>query len=84
MLLTIRFCCIDIKCLTEVQEDKKEKIKCTYKRRLISCNIHRPPCCTLTVLDSFNNASGDEDKILDQIYTKQICSNFYDIDFKFL
>ena len=35
------------------------------------------------VLDSFNNASRDEDNILDQIYKKQICSDFYYEDLKF-
>ena len=34
-------------------------------------------------MDSFNNASRDEDKILDQIYIKQICSDFYYDDFQF-
>ena len=29
------------------------------------------------VLDSFNNVSRDEDNILDQIYIKQICPDFY-------
>ena len=29
------------------------------------------------VSDSFNNASGDEDNILDQIYEKNIFSAFY-------
>ena len=35
------------------------------------------------VLDSFNNVSGVEDNILDQIYTKQMCSNFYYEDLMF-
>ena len=29
------------------------------------------------VLDNFNNVSRDANNILDQIYTKQICSDFY-------
>ena len=29
------------------------------------------------VLDTFNNVSRDEDNILDQIYMKQICPDFY-------
>ena len=29
------------------------------------------------VLDSFNNASRDDDNILDQLCIKQICSEFY-------
>ena len=35
------------------------------------------------VLDSFNNAFRDEDSILDQIFEKQIFSNFYYEDLKF-
>ena len=35
------------------------------------------------VLDSFNNVSRDEDSILDQIYIRQICSDFYHEDLKF-
>ena len=35
------------------------------------------------VLDSFNNVSRDEDNILDQIYIKQICPDFYHDDFWF-
>ena len=35
------------------------------------------------VLDSFNNVSKDEDNILDQIYTKKMCSDFYHEDLKF-
>ena len=35
------------------------------------------------VLDTFSNVSGDEDNILDQIYIKQICSEFYYDDFWF-
>ena len=35
------------------------------------------------VLDSFNNTSMDEDNIVDQIYIKKICSNFYWDDSKF-
>ena len=35
------------------------------------------------VLDTFNNVSRDEDNILDQIYIKQICSDFYYEDLKF-
>ena len=35
------------------------------------------------VLDSFNNVSMDEDNILDQIYKKQLCSDFYYEDLKF-
>ena len=33
------------------------------------------------VLDTFNNVSSDEDNILDQLYTKQICPDFYYDDF---
>ena len=33
------------------------------------------------VLDSFNNASRDEDNILDQIYKNQICSDIYYDDY---
>ena len=33
------------------------------------------------VLDTFNNVSRDEDNILDQIYKKQICPDFYYDDF---
>ena len=33
------------------------------------------------VLDTFNNISRDEDNILDQIYIKQIYSDFYHDDF---
>ena len=29
------------------------------------------------VLDSFNNTFRDEDNISDQIYTRQMCSDFY-------
>ena len=36
---------------------------------------------TLYIYDSFNIASRDEDKILDQIYMKQICPDFYYDDF---
>ena len=35
------------------------------------------------VLDNFNNVSRDEDNILDQIYIKQMCSDFYYEDLKF-
>ena len=35
------------------------------------------------VLDTVNNVSRDEDNILDQIYIKQICSDFYYEDLKF-
>ena len=35
------------------------------------------------VLDTFNNVSRDEDNILDQIYIRQICLEFYYEDFKF-
>ena len=35
------------------------------------------------LLDRFNNLSRDEDNILDQIYIKQMCSNFYYEDLKF-
>ena len=35
------------------------------------------------VLDSFNIVSRDEDNILDQIYVKQICPDFYHDDFWF-
>ena len=35
------------------------------------------------MLDSFNNASRDEDNILDQIYIKQRCSDFYYEDLNF-
>ena len=35
------------------------------------------------VLDSFNNVPRDEDNILDQIYLKQMCSDFYYEDLKF-
>ena len=35
------------------------------------------------VLDTFNNESRDEDNISDQIYIKQICSDFDDEDLKF-
>ena len=34
-------------------------------------------------MDTFNDASRDEDKILDQIYVMQLCSEFYYDDFKF-
>ena len=34
------------------------------------------------VLDSFSNASRDEDYILDKIYKNQKCSDFYYDDFK--
>ena len=33
------------------------------------------------VLDTFNNASRDEDNILDQRYKKPICPDFYYDDF---
>ena len=33
------------------------------------------------VLDTFNNVSRDEDNILDQIYIKLICPDFYYDDF---
>ena len=33
------------------------------------------------VLDTFNNVSRDEDNILEQIYIKQICPDFYYDDF---
>ena len=33
------------------------------------------------VMDSFNNTSRDEENILDQIYMKHICSEFYYDDF---
>ena len=36
------------------------------------------------VLDTFINVSSDEDNILDQIYGKQICPDFYYDDFLFL
>ena len=35
------------------------------------------------MLDSFNNASKDEDSILDQIYEKEVFSDFYYKDLKF-
>ena len=35
------------------------------------------------VLDTFNNVSRDEDNISDQIYIKQMCSDFYYEDLKF-
>ena len=35
------------------------------------------------VLYSFNNASWDEDNILDQIYIKQMCSELYHDDLQF-
>ena len=35
------------------------------------------------VLDTFNSGSRDEDNILDQIYLKQICPDFYYDDFWF-
>ena len=35
------------------------------------------------VLDTFNNVSRDEDNILDKIYIKQICPDFYYDDFWF-
>ena len=35
------------------------------------------------VLDTFNNVFRDEDNILDQIYKKQMCSDFYCEDLKF-
>ena len=35
------------------------------------------------VLDTFNNVSRDEENILDQIYIKQMCSDFYYEDLKF-
>ena len=35
------------------------------------------------VLDRFNNVSRDEDSILDQIYIKQMCSDFYYEDLGF-
>ena len=35
------------------------------------------------VLDTFNNVSRDDDNILDQIYIKQICLNFYYKDLTF-
>ena len=34
------------------------------------------------VFESFNNVSRDEDNILDQIYQKQMCQDFYYEDFK--
>ena len=34
-------------------------------------------------MDTFNNVSMDEDSILDQIYNKEICSEFYHEDLKF-
>ena len=34
-------------------------------------------------LDSFNDVSRDEDNILDQIYLKKMCSDFYYEDLKF-
>ena len=36
------------------------------------------------VFDTFNKVSRDEDNILDQIYIKQICSDFYYEDLKML
>ena len=36
------------------------------------------------VLEYFNNASRDEDNIVDQIYIKQLCSNFNCGNFKCL
>ena len=39
--------------------------------------------CGDVVLDTFNNVSRDEDNILDQIYIKQICPDFYYDDFWF-
>ena len=36
------------------------------------------------VLNSFNNVSRDEDNIWHQIYKKQMCSDFYYEDLKFL
>ena len=35
------------------------------------------------VLDTFSNVSRDENSILDQIYIKQICPDFYYDDFLF-
>ena len=35
------------------------------------------------VLDSFNNVSRDEDNIFDQIYIKQMCSDYFYEDVKF-
>ena len=35
------------------------------------------------VLDSFKNVSRNGENILDQIYKKQMCSDFYHEDFKF-
>ena len=35
----------------------------------------------LDVLDTFNNISRDEDNILDQLYIRQIYSDFYHVDF---
>ena len=35
------------------------------------------------VLDTFNNISRDEDNILDQMYIKQICQDFYYDNFLF-
>ena len=35
------------------------------------------------VFDTFNDVSRDEGNILDQIYKKQICSDFYYKDLKF-
>ena len=39
--------------------------------------------CGDVVLDSFNKASRDEDNILDQIYKKQKCLDFYYVNFIF-
>ena len=33
------------------------------------------------VLDTYNNVSRDEDNILNQVYIKQICPDFYHDDF---
>ena len=35
-------------------------------------------------MNTLNNTSSDEDNILDQTCLKQICSNFYHEDIKFL
>ena len=37
----------------------------------------------VVVLDTFNNVSRDEANILDQIYIKQICPDYYYDDFWF-
>ena len=51
------------------------------KLRTALRNQMRIVCLGYVVLDTFNNVSRDEDNILEQIYIKQICPDFYYDDF---